>query len=152
MTDKAKLDKMKKLADAMYYAAQSLTTDASKLLKAMEEYHKFIIYEYNKQEPASEELEKESDIMATNLFKEFFPQDGDMITPNDFCKGLRSFARLFADRQKEQMIKNALPAVVKEGKRVKNTYVITSYVLFDGKYTKDSRIKMIVIPSDNKND
>lgn len=54
------------------------------------------------QEPASEDLEKESDVMATKLFKEFFPQDGDTITPNDFCKGLRSFARHFADWQKER--------------------------------------------------
>ena len=61
MTDKEKLDRMKKLADGMYYAAQYLTTDASRLRKAMEEYHKFIIYEYNKQEPVSEDLDKEID-------------------------------------------------------------------------------------------
>lgn len=59
------------------------------------------------QEPASEDLEKESDIMATKLFKEFFPQDGDTITPNDFCKGLRSFAHHFTQWQKEQMMKDA---------------------------------------------
>jgi hypothetical protein len=57
MTDKEKLEKVVKLADAMYYAAQSLTTDASKLHNAMDEYHQFIITEYNKQEPASEDLE-----------------------------------------------------------------------------------------------
>ena len=38
-----KLQKLKKLADAMYRAAQYLTTDASHLRKAMEEYHQFII-------------------------------------------------------------------------------------------------------------
>lgn len=38
-----KLQKLKKLADAMYHAAQNLTTDASHLRKAMEEYHQFII-------------------------------------------------------------------------------------------------------------
>ena len=38
-----KLQKLKKLADAMYHAAQYLTTDASQLRKAMEEYHQFII-------------------------------------------------------------------------------------------------------------
>ena len=58
MTDKDKLEKLKKLADAMYYAAQQLTTDASRLHKAMEEYHQFIINEYHKEEPVSEELEK----------------------------------------------------------------------------------------------
>ena len=45
MTDKEKLEKLKKLADAMYNAAQYLTTDASRLHKAMEEYHQFIINE-----------------------------------------------------------------------------------------------------------
>ena len=50
MTDKNKLEKLKKLADAMYYAAQYLTTDASQLHKAMDEYHKFIIHEC-KEEP-----------------------------------------------------------------------------------------------------
>ena len=59
MTNNDKLEKLKKLADAMYYAAQQLTTDASRLHKAMDEYHKFIIYEY-KEEPASEEQVKES--------------------------------------------------------------------------------------------
>lgn len=38
-----KLQKLKKLADGMYHAAQYLTTDASYLCKAMEEYHQFII-------------------------------------------------------------------------------------------------------------
>ncbi len=40
-----KLSKLKKLADAMYTAAQNLTTDASHLRKSMEEYHQFIINE-----------------------------------------------------------------------------------------------------------
>ena len=38
-----KLQKLKQLADGMYHAAQYLTTDASRLRKAMEEYHQFII-------------------------------------------------------------------------------------------------------------
>lgn len=38
-----KLQKLKQLADAMYTAAQYLTTDASHLRKAMDEYHQFII-------------------------------------------------------------------------------------------------------------
>jgi t-SNARE complex subunit (syntaxin) len=38
-----KQQKLKKLADAMYHAAQYLTTDASHLRKAMEEYHLFVI-------------------------------------------------------------------------------------------------------------
>jgi dsRNA-specific ribonuclease len=59
MTDKAKLEEIKKLADAMYYAAQYLTTDASRLHKAMDEYHKFTIHEC-KEEPVSEDLEEAS--------------------------------------------------------------------------------------------
>lgn len=51
MTDKEKLLKLRKLADAMYYAAQYLTTDASMLHKAMDEFHQFIINEYHKTEP-----------------------------------------------------------------------------------------------------
>ena len=40
-----KLQKLMQLADAMYTAAQNLTTDASRLHKAMEEYHQFVINE-----------------------------------------------------------------------------------------------------------
>lgn len=52
-----KVEKLKKLADKMYYAAQYLTTDASRLHKAMDEYHQFLIYEYYKEE--HEYLEEE---------------------------------------------------------------------------------------------
>jgi len=41
-----KQKKLVKLSDAMYYAAQQMSTDASRLRKAMEEYHQFIIHEY----------------------------------------------------------------------------------------------------------
>lgn len=40
-----KLSKLKELADKMYYAAQYLTTDASKLRKAMRDYWHYVIYE-----------------------------------------------------------------------------------------------------------
>jgi hypothetical protein len=54
-----KLEKLKKLADAMYYAAQYLTTDASRLHKAMDEYRQFIIHEW-REEPVSKDLEEAS--------------------------------------------------------------------------------------------
>jgi hypothetical protein len=57
MTKEEKLKKLKKLADAMYYAAQYLTTDASRLHKAMDEYHKFIIHEW-REEPVSYNLKE----------------------------------------------------------------------------------------------
>ena len=46
MNDKQKLKTLKKYADAMYHEAQNLTTDASRLHKAMDNYHQFIITEY----------------------------------------------------------------------------------------------------------
>ena len=46
MTDQEKIKRMKELGQAMYDAAQYLTTDASRLRKAMAEWHQFIIYEY----------------------------------------------------------------------------------------------------------
>ena len=58
MTDKEKLIKIKSLADKMYDAAFNLTTDASLLRKAMDDYHQFIINEYHKEEPVSEDLEE----------------------------------------------------------------------------------------------
>ena len=53
MTDK---EKLRKLADAMYYAAQQLTTDASRLHKAMEDYHQFIVNDYHEEDPVSAEV------------------------------------------------------------------------------------------------
>ena len=58
MTEKEKLREIKELADAMYYTAQQMTTDASRLHGAMEKYRQFVINEYNKEEPVSEELEE----------------------------------------------------------------------------------------------
>ena len=43
MTSEEKLEKVIKLADAMYYAAQNLTNDASRLHKAMNDYYQFKI-------------------------------------------------------------------------------------------------------------
>jgi len=43
MTQEEKLTKLRQLADAMYYAALNMSTDASRLHKAMEDYHQFII-------------------------------------------------------------------------------------------------------------
>lgn len=42
---KEKLTKLEELADKMYYAAQYLTTDASKLRKAMDDYWHYVVYE-----------------------------------------------------------------------------------------------------------
>ena len=42
-----KLDKMRRLADEMYFRMQTLSTDLRPLRKAMEDYHDFIIHEYD---------------------------------------------------------------------------------------------------------
>ena len=47
MTQEEKLSKAIKLADAMYYAAQQLTTDASHLSKAMKDWWQFKNFELN---------------------------------------------------------------------------------------------------------
>jgi len=43
MTQEQLIKNLIRLADAMYYAAQHMTTDASQLHKAMEDYHQFVI-------------------------------------------------------------------------------------------------------------
>ena len=103
MTDKEKLLKLRKLADAMYYAAQHLTTDASRLHKAMDEYHKFIIHEC-KEEPVSEDLEEAAISFAR--------KDSEGISnPANFYYTVADKARIFkagAKWQKEQMMRGAI--------------------------------------------
>ena len=50
MTQEEKLKKVVKLADAMYYAAQQLSTDASHLSKAMKDWWHFKNVELNNKE------------------------------------------------------------------------------------------------------
>lgn len=50
MTQEEKLDKLKQLADAMYEAAQMMSTDASRLHKAMKDYRQFVISELKENE------------------------------------------------------------------------------------------------------
>ena len=45
MTQEEKHHKLKQLADAMYEAVQMMSTDASRLPKAMQDYRQFVIYE-----------------------------------------------------------------------------------------------------------
>ena len=84
-----KLAKIKKLADAMYYAAKYLTTDASRLHKAMDEYHQFIIQEY-KEKPVEEnvDFEKELDrIWFDNKLGDYFDNDAlDFAHIRTICK------------------------------------------------------------------
>ena len=45
MTSQEKLTKIRYLADAMYEAALNMSTDASRLKKAMQDYRNFVISE-----------------------------------------------------------------------------------------------------------
>lgn len=58
MTDKEKLEKIKALADKMYSRMAFLTSDTRPIRQAMDEYHQFIINEYHKEEPVSEDLDE----------------------------------------------------------------------------------------------
>lgn len=100
MTDKEKLREVVRLAYGMYYAAQYMTTDASRLRRAMDEYHRFIITEYNRQEPVSEDLEKEID--------RYFNTEGIPVTGD----ALKDTARYFAQWQERQMMKDTVEGMV----------------------------------------
>ena len=96
MTDKAKLEKIKKLADAMYYAAFNLTTDASLLRKAMDDYHQFIIYEYYKEEPASED--------TMTIRKEWFEHCKESWYNEGYIDGKYNRDRQFKEPVSEELV------------------------------------------------
>ena len=133
MTDKEKLEKIKKLADDMYYAAANLgptVGSGERLRKTMEEYHKFIIHEFNEEEPTipdivdehfwemlgeepvSEKLEK----AAVEAFKQIVDSDKN------------SFLEIFKDGanwQKQQIMKDAITGQLENGEdylRIKCLY------------------------------
>ena len=138
MTDKEKLEKLKKLADAMYYAAHHLFDDASMLHKAMEEYHKFIINEYHKEEPVSEiDFEQE-------LYKYF----GQV---KDFTLGMM-IAKRFYEIGRNYLMKDAIDTIVKVDAGG-YPYVDRTIELYD--YDKDiplakkgDKVKIVVIKED----
>lgn len=81
MTDREKLEKLKKLADAMYYAAGHLEPtvgSGERLRKTMGEYHKFIINEYHKEELVSEPQVKE--LAKTQHVNETCQKNGNSLT------------------------------------------------------------------------
>lgn len=164
MTDKEKLLKLRKLADAMYYAAQHLTTDASRLHKAMDEYHQFIINEYHKkeptipdivdehfyemigEEPVSEELEEYSDLVAEHLMQRTAEFDISSVR-----KLIKDACKCGANWQKQQMMSKA---IVRKVKVDSGGYpYIDTTELYD--YNKDiplakegDKVKVIVIKED----
>lgn len=141
MTDKEKLEKLKKLADAMYYAAQYLTTDASRLHKAMDEYHQFIIHEYHKEEPVSEELKEAADNALESISDQY-----DIISVGS-C--LEMF-RLGAKWQKEQMMAKAIDCEVHQtnvaGIKLDSVEICSDGIMLDNTlYKEGDKVKVIVI-------
>lgn len=140
MSDKEKLDRMKKLADGMYYAAQYLTTDASRLRKAMEDYYQFIITEYNRQEPASEDLER--------CVVEQMEADGDV---DDFVRRgiddiVSKYAQLGAQWQKEQMMKDAIEGKVVAVRNTMSDKLHTyPWIELEAQLSKNDKVKVIII-------
>lgn len=134
MTDKEKLEKLKKLADAMYYAAQHLTTDASRLHKAMDEYHKFIIHEC-KEEPVSEGDENALNSVAITFLQE------QQIVPNFYADIIMKAVKRGANWQKDKLMIKAFDVEIdssrSDGKR------ILSGNFF--KFNTGDKVKVIVI-------
>ena len=127
---KEKLEKLKKLADAMYYAANYLTTDASRLHKAMDEYHKFIIHEC-KEEPASEGLGE-----YINELSKQFPEVS-------FAKLSRIAVRVVKWKE-QQMMSKAIDAHCFGFQGA----ALFSFRLPADKYLVGSKVKVIVIEED----
>lgn len=157
MTIEEKLEKIKKLADAMYYAAANLGPtigSGEHLRKTMEDYHKFIIHEYHKEEPTI------SDIVDEHYWKmleeEPVSEDlGDYI--NELSKQFPevSFAKLsrisvrVAKWKEQQLMAKAVDIEVKEDAGG-YPYIDATIELYD--YDKDEplakkgdKVKLIIV-------
>ena len=134
MTDKEKLIKIKSLADKMYYAAFNLTTDASLLRKAMKEYRQFIIHEYCKEEPVSEDLEKAAKDHSNNI-DNIYGSIGEQ-TRNAFKAG--------AKWQKDRIMLNTIDATCFGFQGA----ALFSFRLPAGSYLVGSKVKVIIIKED----
>lgn len=149
MTDKAKLEGIKKLADAMYYAAFNLTTDASLSRKAMNEYHQFIVHEYHKEEPVSEDLkeaaQKYADLRMSNYGIAFyaFMSGAKWQKEKDDEEKVLTYKHGFEDC-KEQMIAKAIDAQCFGFQGA----ALFSFRLPASNYLVGSEVKVIVIKED----
>jgi hypothetical protein len=153
MTDKEKLKEIKKLADSMYYAAMYLTTDASRLHKAMDEYHKFIIHEW-REEPVSEQNLSNVERTVKN-WKEPVSEDLEEAA-NDY--GIRQGAELkpFAIKffkagakwQCEQMMKDAVDGLVYAQLTTSGEIMIRSNYFKSETLDYLDNVKLIIIKED----
>lgn len=83
MTDKEKLEKIKRLADAMYNKMAYLTSDTRPIRQAMDDYHNFIVHEYNKDEQVDKPIDFEQELY--NYFGQV----------KDFALGMRIAKRFY---------------------------------------------------------
>lgn len=115
MTDKEKLEKIKALADKMYSRMAYLTSDTRPIRQAMDEYHQFIINEYHKEEPVSEDLDE----AASRYAKEEYSRKNPATLP-DRCIGcyapIMYAFRAGATWKEQQLMANAVDAEVTYGK------------------------------------
>ena len=83
MTEKEKLEKIKRLADAIYNKMAYLTSDTRPIRQAMEDYHNFIVHEYNKDEQVDKPIDFEQELY--NYFGQV----------KDFTLGMRIAKRFY---------------------------------------------------------
>ena len=125
MTQEEKLTKLRQLADAMYHAAQNMSTDASRLHKAMDKWWQFVNHELNEEEPVSESLEE-----AARKY----------VTP-PCALGIRTF-KAGANWREKQMMKDAYVGVYDCDDN-------TSWIGFEGWLLSTSKVgkkvKLIII-------
>lgn len=138
MTDKEKLKEVVRLAYGMYYAAQYMTTDASRLRRAMDAYHQFIITEYNKREPAP----NRAGIINSEQYKvsrasvDWYQSHQDADCLDGFEAG--------AQWKETQMMKDAIEGRLSSTVTGSEQYV-SAYVGY-GEYGKDGdKVKVIII-------
>lgn len=109
MTTNEKLEKIKKLADAMYNAAACLGPVGSgeRLHKTMDDYHQFIIHEYYKEETVRDDLDKAA---KHHLYSNILYDDVYVGNPTE--EDCIEMFKAGAKWQREQMMEGAVDAVV----------------------------------------
>jgi hypothetical protein len=148
MTDKEKLERIKSLADKMSDTAFNITTDASMLRKAIDEYHQFIINEYHKEEPVSEELEiaaNEWDAKAS--FTPFYMALDDNGNPNGVKQDYTTHAESFKAGAKWQIAKLMTNVIDAQCFGFQGA-ALFSFRLPADNYLVGSKVKVIVIKED----
>ena len=132
MTDKDKLEKIKKLADDMYREALTLTTDASGLRKAMAEYHQFLINEYHN-------TERESPSPLEREISSYFCWKYDSATTRE------DIARHFAKWQAEQILSAAIETNVVMLDGATGIKVPAIATMIRGTYEEGEIVKVVII-------